>query len=103
MRSATMNATRWMDRFGVDPSISGDIVERSMGRSHLWVFRQLVAAIALTTVRDVRWHPWQALTTLFIGWASVLLFFFALGNSLTNAPGKMIWNWTVEHGYDGFR
>src|SRR5436309_2278020 len=98
-----MSATAWMDRFGVEPAIAGDIAERSAGRSRLWVLKQVVAAIALTTVRDVRLHPWRALTRVAAGWVFVLLFFFALGNWLTNAPGKMIWNWTIDHGYDGLR
>jgi hypothetical protein len=91
-----------MDRFGVDPSISGDIVERASGRSRLWICRQAMAAIALTTVRDVRSRPRQALAAMLVGWGSVLLF-FTFGDGIANAPGKIIWNWTVEHGWDGFR
>jgi hypothetical protein len=97
-----MNAMRWMDWFGVDPSISGDIVERAARHSRFWICRQVLAAIVLTTVRDLRSRPRQALAAMLVGWGSVLLF-FTFGDRIANAPGKIIWNWTVEHGYDGLR
>jgi hypothetical protein len=97
-----MTLARWMDVFGVDAAIIGDIVERSTGRSRRWVCRQVAAAIALSAVRDVRSRPWHAVVALLIGWGSVLLF-FTMGDRIATAPGKIIWNWTVAHGYDGFR
>ncbi|HEY7171757.1 MAG TPA: hypothetical protein VH417_12990 [Vicinamibacterales bacterium] len=97
-----MTMGRWMDRFGVNAAIAGDIVERSSGRSRLWVCRQAVAAIALSTVSDLRSRPWHAAAVLLVGWTSLLLF-FTMGDRIANAPGKIIWNWTVEHGYDGLR
>jgi hypothetical protein len=59
-----MNAIRWMDRFGVDQPTAGDIAERSSGRSRLWALRQVVSAIVLATVRDVRSRPRQVVLAL---------------------------------------
>jgi hypothetical protein len=90
-----------MDRFGVDASISGDIAERSKGRSRVWIFRQVGSAIAFATVRDVRSHPWQVLAAVLVGWASVLLL-FTMGDPIAMAPGKIMWNWTVSTGTTAF-
>jgi hypothetical protein len=69
---------RWLDCFGVDPAIAGDIVERSPGRSRVWTLRQGLAAVAATAIRDVRSRPAQTIAGVLAGWAVLIVVGFVL-------------------------
>jgi hypothetical protein len=47
-----------MDRFGVDEGLVGDLTEENAPhRSHVWIWRQAIAAIVGAGARDLRAHP----------------------------------------------
>lgn len=61
---------KWLlERCGVDEALLGDIdEERRAGRSAWWLTRQVSVAIARTTLREWRLHPWLALRAILVGW-----------------------------------
>src|SRR5581483_11656066 len=57
---------------GTQESIAGDITERYMrGRSRLWYWRQVLAAVVMATVREVRTHTFRSIRAVAIGWGLV--------------------------------
>jgi hypothetical protein len=58
-----------MDRFGVSEILVGDLVEeRSRKHSTLWLWRQVLVAIAGTVAGDIRAHKWLAIRAVVLGW-----------------------------------
>lgn len=46
-----------LERFGVDQDLTGDLIERyARGRSRFWVYRQVLLAIVIGSVRDITRH-----------------------------------------------
>jgi hypothetical protein len=85
-----MNAMRWMDRFGVDPAIAGDIAERSTDRSRVWVLRQGLAAVGATAVRDLCLRPAQTIAGVLAGWAVLVAVGFVLNALATQVAIGML-------------
>jgi len=51
-------------------SMAGDLVQRAgQGASHWWVWREVLAAIAIGHVRELRAHAVLTCATLLVGWA----------------------------------
>ena len=58
-------------------SLLGDLIEQyRQGRSGIWYWRQVLAAILVGTVHDLAAHKTLALRTLMIGWTLYYLFSF---------------------------
>ena len=58
-------------------SLLGDLIEQyRQGRSGIWYWRQVLAAILVGTVHDLAAHKTLALRTLMIGWTLYYLFAF---------------------------
>jgi hypothetical protein len=55
-------------------TVAGDIAERyTAGRSHLWYWRQVLVAIAISLTREVRTNTSGVVRALIIGWGLVLI------------------------------
>ena len=58
-------------------SLLGDLIEQyRQGRSGIWYWRQVLAAILVGTVHDLAAHKMLALRTLMVGWTLYYLFSF---------------------------
>ena len=93
-------ATVLLMRFGPqDDSLLGDIAEEyQAGRSRTWYWRQTLTAVALTAAGDLKAHPLRALSSVLIGWGS-LLSCFALGDVTANSIAGLIWGWSRQAAY----
>jgi hypothetical protein len=83
-----------------DESFIGDLLEEyESGRSRGWYWRQVLSAVLLGSARHVAAHPVSALITVAMGWATLLLAFFAFGDSTADAVAGWVWNWNRETAY----
>lgn len=96
-------ATWLLQHFGVNESITGDLIERYERRpSALWFWRQALTAIAVCLVRTVRTHRLLTLRAVLVGTLAVWVF------SRVTAP-PLLWMkqafsaWAVEHNADALR
>jgi len=96
-----------LQRFGVNESLVGDLAEQHRrGRSTAWLWRQALIAITLTMLQDIRAHKVLATRAIAVGWLTEWLLLIMLrqpARILGNMPGKAIWNWTIDNGFDGLR
>ncbi len=78
-----------LERFGVDPALVGDLIERrGAGASVVWFWRQAVLAIAIKITRDITNHWLLALRALVVGAITMQALSLAL-----NSPGVAASQW----------
>jgi hypothetical protein len=101
MKTPPALATALLLRLGPhDESFVGDLVEEyGSGRSRFWYWRQIVTAILLTSLRRVGAHPVQAAAAVAVGWTTLLLLFFALGDRTAEALAGWLWDWDRKTAY----
>ena len=101
MRKTPALATALLLRFGPqDDSFVGDLAEEySGGRSRAWFWRQVLAAIALASVRQIEAHPLRTTMAVATGWATALLLFFTLGDRVANGLAGWLWAWDRQTAY----
>jgi hypothetical protein len=67
-------------------ALAGDLLEQvRRGRSGLWLWRQVIAAIVAGCIRDLRDDRLDALRVVATGWAAMLAFFFIAGDFLAHS------------------
>lgn len=72
-------------------ALAGDLIEQvRCGKSTLWLWRQVVAAIVTTNVNE--WHSDRigALKAVALGWTAMLLFFFVAGDFLAHSADQTL-------------
>jgi hypothetical protein len=99
---------QWLlQRFGVSDSVVGDLVERYQRRpSTRWYWRQTIMTIAATVAHVISTHKILATRAVVIGCASQWLLLSLLRTpvrNLSGMTGRVMWNWTIEHGFDRLR
>jgi hypothetical protein len=101
MRKLPACATGLLLRLGPqDESFIGDLVEEySAGRSRAWYWRQVLSAVLLACVRQIRAQPARALGAVVTGWATLLLIFFILGDRTADGLAGWLWNWDRQTAY----
>jgi len=73
-------------------SLLGDLIEQyRQGRSGIWYWRQVIAAIVVSNVHDVAAHKLLAVRALTIGWALYYLFSFPV-----TWAGRVAENWLSQ-------
>jgi hypothetical protein len=78
-------ATWLMSRMCVDDSLAGDLVEQYLlGRSPLWLWRQVLGAIVVSSAHLIWRHRILALRALMIGWGASYVF------------GKCYWEFVIS-------
>ena len=100
MRPVPAIATGLLLRLGPhDESFAGDLAEEyAAGRSRAWYWRQVLSAIALTSMRQVGAHPLRSGIAVAAGWATMLLF-FAVGDRVAGGLAGWLWNWDRQTAY----
>ena len=82
-------ATFLLERFASPPgndALAGDLAETyAQGRSRSWYWLQVLGAIALSGVRELREHPFLVLRTILIGWSVVWFTTILIGFPLSGA------------------
>jgi hypothetical protein len=77
-----------------DESFIGDLVEEyGGGRSRMWYWRQVLSAVLLASIRQIGADPARTLVAVATGWATLLLFFFILGDRTADGLAGWFWNW----------
>ena len=65
----------FLQRFGANESVIGDLVERYENRpSSIWFWRQALSTIAVCLIRDVRAHKFVTLRAMLVGTLAVWVF-----------------------------
>src|SRR5579871_4610102 len=88
MRSAKPPAlaTWLLEHFGpasTNDPIAGDLIEAYQHRrSRAWYWKEVLAAIAVGVYHEIIAHPFLALRSLSVGWASWYLFYYGVGPNL---------------------
>jgi hypothetical protein len=83
-------ATWLLERFGVQESIAGDLVERYPAkRSSAWFWRQVLATIGAGAARDIRGHKLLAVRAVVAGFALLSVFGSWTRILLNNAHGAL--------------
>ena len=83
-------------------SLEGDLVERyHHGHSATWYWRQVLAAILVGVIRDLRDHKLLAIRAVAIGWLLVVLFSVPL-NWMSGAGRANLFEWLVDTGRTSF-
>lgn len=102
MRKPPVCATRVLVCLGLqDESFVGDLIEEyDAGRSRTWYWRQVLSAVLLGSIRHMGAHPTRALVAVMTGWATLLLFFFMLGDLTANGLAGWVWNWDRQTAYE---
>jgi hypothetical protein len=84
-------------------SLVGDLIEQYRdGRSRGWYWRQVLRAIVVGAVHDIREHRLLAVRAS-VGGFLLLLLSIRLVQTMYNEAGVLVWNWTVTHGWDTAR
>ena len=98
MRTPPALATALLLRLApADDELTGDLLEEfDSGRSRLWFWRQVLAAIVLGAVRHGAAAPLGTLAGVSTGWATLLLLFFSLGDTVSYALAYWMYGWTRE-------
>jgi hypothetical protein len=100
-RTTPPRMAAWLlERFAVDGPLIGDLAEElRKGRSAAWYWRQVLAAVVMTSAREVGGHKLNAMRAIATGWAVLLLIFTFLGDRVANGLAYRIWGWTRPMGY----
>jgi hypothetical protein len=100
-RTTPPRMTAWLlERFTVDGPLIGDLAEElRKGRSAAWYWRQVLAAVVMTSAREIGGHTLNAVRAIATGWAVLLLIFIFLGDRVANGLAYRIWGWTRPMGY----
>lgn len=101
MKKTPAVATALLSRLGPgDESLLGDLAEEyQSGRSRAWYWRQVLSAVALTSMREVGAHPLRTLASIATGWGSLLLLFLAFGDLTANGLAGFFWGWDRQAAY----
>lgn len=68
-----------------NPALTGDLTEEfSRGRSSVWLWKQVIAAIAFTIGKDIYSHKLLTIRAVIVGEAAVLLSYFAIVGALSS-------------------
>jgi hypothetical protein len=82
-------------------SLLGDLVEQYQhGRSQSWYWKQVIVAVVIATIQEVRNHRLLVIRATSVGIAVVWWLGWAFP---TVWVGKSVWNWTVENNFDTAR
>jgi hypothetical protein len=102
MRKLPACATGLLLRLGPqDESFIGDLIEQyGGGRSRAWYWRQVLSAVLLASVRQIGAHRARALVAVTTGWATLLLFFFILGDRTADGLAGWFWTWDRQTAYE---
>jgi hypothetical protein len=93
-------ATWLFDTFASGPShesVAGDIAERfRAGRSRVWYGRQVLAAILLAVLNEIRTHTFRAIRAVAVGWSLtfIVLWDFQALFDLHSGIGILPASWT---------
>jgi hypothetical protein len=81
-----------LDRLGpARESLSGDLIEEvHAGRSHFWLWRQVVIAIAVEAGQALRRHPVMVARGLVVGWLTLQLSYLVAGRFLIRILGDWL-------------
>ena len=101
MRKLPAVATALLSRIAPqDESLLGDLAEEyQAGRSRVWYWRQVLSAVATATLHGVGMHPLRAVSSVVIGWGSLLLLFVAFGDRTANGIAGLVWGWDRQAAY----
>ena len=102
MKKPPACATGLLLRLGLqDESFIGDLVEEyRAGRSRAWYWRQVLSAVLLSSVRQIRTKPARALRAVATGWATLLVMFVILGDRTADGLAGWFWNWDRQSAYE---
>jgi len=98
MRTPPALATALLQRLGPEEhSLTGDLVEEfRTGRSRLWYWRQVLAAILLGATRHIAAAPLRTTLGVSTAWATLLLLFYAAGDATADSVSGWIWGWNRQ-------
>ena len=86
-------AALWLlERLGPhDESVAGDIAERFAAHQHsaAWAWRQVLAAIVVAAVRDIRQHKLLAMTSVIVGFGLIQSFVVFFGAPIVNRVSRL--------------
>ena len=72
-------------------ALAGDLLERHRsGKSRLWLWRQVLAAIFAATWREWNTDRLGASRAVAVGWAAMLIFFFIAGDLLAHSADQTL-------------
>ena len=102
-------ATWLLKRAGRHPnseSLAGDLIERYQnGRSAAWYWRQVLVAIGLGSLDEIRGHKWLAARAVLVGWT--LLWGTRYFSRVLEMPGSALsvaaGNWLLTHDHESLR
>jgi hypothetical protein len=60
------------------------------GKSNLWLWRQVIAAVVAASRRDLQADRIGALKAVALGWAAMLIFFFVAGDLLAHSADQTV-------------
>src|SRR5436309_1129016 len=84
-------------------SLIGDLMEQHRRkRSGAWYWRQVLAAILVGAVRDIREHKLLTMRAVTVCYCLMRISSF-LAEKLYRFFGLWVWNWTVAHDFDTIR
>ncbi len=82
--------------------IVGDLLEEyGAGRSRRWFWWQVLSAVAVSVIREIRHHPVLTLRAIATGWAILALLFVLFGDAAADGLAKLLWNWDRQMAYGG--
>ena len=101
MRTPPALATALLQRLAPEEhSLTGDLVEEfRTGRSRLWYWRQVLAAILLGATRHIAAAPLRTTLAVSTAWATLLLLFYAAGDATADSVSGWIWGWNRQSAY----
>lgn len=71
--------------------LAGDLLEQFLaGKSELWLWTQVLAAIVTASGRQLRADRIGAVEAVALGWASMLIFFFIAGDLLAHSADQTV-------------
>lgn len=72
-------------------ALAGDLLEQfQSGRSELWLWREVIAAIAAGCGRQLQSDRLGAAKAVALGWAAMLIFFFVAGDLLAHSADQTV-------------
>jgi hypothetical protein len=100
-------ATAVLKRLASGPkreSLIGDLIEQyQSGRSPVWYWRQVLAAIVAGAVSDLRSHKLLTVRVVIFAWALWWAFGYYLEEPLSRMTGVSVQNWLLVSGHETLR